>query len=353
MNVNVDLIVSGCNTRCRHCYVNGGPGKNMPTEDVLWCIDRLDDLAAALPFPLSFTLDNEPINHPDITAIIRAASAVRHAEYYHHGMTTGIALMRREDKETIVQAYLDGGYGDFGITLHGSPAHHDEIVRREGAFRASVEATAFLQSCGAEISVSLMWNRFFREDAAEIDRTIEKLNPAFVYFAVPNYTPHANMMGYEAYRASIEDLYALSGYLTKWGQDTERIFSSAGQSTPGAVIGQLGKGLSLTELFMQEQDELYLSVHQDALLYLGNTGAETECLGDLRTVDIREAAQMICQARGNRDYGAFYNADAMPDQEKLIRALRKLPQDRLYSDQASVIYRGLEELHVPTRILKA
>ena len=33
--INFDFLVAGCNTRCQHCYVNGGPGPMMPLADAL------------------------------------------------------------------------------------------------------------------------------------------------------------------------------------------------------------------------------------------------------------------------------------------------------------------------------
>ncbi len=74
MKVNFDLLITGCNTRCRHCYVNGGPGKMMPLADALDAMEKLDALAELLPDEVSLTLDNEPMNHPDIGVIIRAAA---------------------------------------------------------------------------------------------------------------------------------------------------------------------------------------------------------------------------------------------------------------------------------------
>ncbi len=353
MEVNFDLLVSGCNTRCRHCYVNGGPGKNMPLEDVLLCIEKLDEIAAVLPYKASFTLDNEPFNHPDIIQIIRAASAASHISYFHHGMTSGIALMQRRDKDSVLQAYLDCGQDELGITLHGSREHHDEIVRRKGAWHIAVEAAAYAKSHGARIGISLMLNRHFAEDAALLERVVTQLEPAYIYFAVPNYTPHANMMDFEPYRAALKDLYSLSSFLAGWGQDQEKLFREAGQNTISAVADRLEEGLSLHDLFAQPQDELYCTIHQDCCLYIGNTGVETTCIGDLRSVSVGHAAEILAQTPGNRDSGAFYHADELPGQKELIRALRQLPQDLLYSDPASVIYRGLEELHIPTRILPA
>ena len=351
MEVNFDLILAGCNTQCMHCYVNGGPGPLMPTDDALKCIERLDELASALPYPASFTLDNEPFNHPDIAAIIRAASSTRHISYFHHGMTTGIALMRRNDRDAVIRAYFEAGYDEFGITLHGSPAHHDAIVRRNGACRTALEAAEYMKACGARISVSLMLNRFFREDAEEIDRALVRLDPASVYFAVPNYTPHARMPEFEACRASLDDLRALAPWLARWRQDVDECLCTAGQHTVGAAAERLAQGLSLRALFQEEQQEQYLTVHQDGRLYMGNTGTETFLLGDLKTVDIARTADRIRRSPGNRDYGAFYDISRLPDEEALLNALRQLPAALLYSDLASVLYRGLAELGIPTKII--
>ena len=236
MEANFDILVSGCNTRCLHCYVNGGPGPNMSLGDALLCLRRLDELSSLLPFPASFTLDNEPFNHPNVADIIRAASATQHIAHYHHGMTTGVALMARKDRADALQACLDCGYTDFGVTLHGGLAHHDGITRRKGSFQASIDAAEFMKSRGAEISVSLILNRFFPEDADEIDKVLDRLQPGFVYFAIPNFTPHANMPAFEPYRADIGDLRALVPHLARWQQDEAELLQRAERGTVSAAI---------------------------------------------------------------------------------------------------------------------
>ncbi len=111
-------------------------------------------------------------------------------------MTSGIALMHRKDRQAVMQAYLDCGYSDFGMTIHGNACHHDEIVRRDGAFQTAIEAAEYMNSCGAEVGMSLMFNRFFAEDASEMDAKIQQLRPAYTYFAIPRlYTayPHGGL----------------------------------------------------------------------------------------------------------------------------------------------------------------
>ena len=46
--INFDLLVAGCDTRCKHCYVNGGPLKRMDGDDAVLCIEQLDAIAAYL-----------------------------------------------------------------------------------------------------------------------------------------------------------------------------------------------------------------------------------------------------------------------------------------------------------------
>ena len=316
MEINFDFLLSGCNTRCKHCYVNGGPGSMMKSEDALLFIEKLDELAELLPFEASFTLDNEPMNHPEIASIVRSAAATKNIKNYHHGMTSGIALMHRKDRNAVIEAYLDCGYNDFGITIHGNAIHHDEIVRREGAFQTGIEAAEFMKSCGAKVGVSLMFNRFFTDDALEIDAVIQWLQPAYIFFAVPNFTPHVHMTDFEPYRGSLESFQRIRPWLERWKQNIDELAEEI--CTIGMLRGQLEEGLDIATLFRQPQDEIYMTVHQNGELYVGNTGVETECLGNLRTLDIEETAKRISELPGNRDYSAFYEVNQLPDGEALI-----------------------------------
>ena len=349
--INFDLLVAGCDTRCRHCYVNGGPLPRMKGGDAVLCIERLDAIAANLSDEAYFTLDHEPMGHPEIGRILGAAGKTEHIRYYHHGMTTGLGFMRRDDREAALKRYLSSGFDSFGITIHGGEALHDEIVRRKGAFAASVAFGKFVKARGASLEVSLMANRFFPRQQNEISAMLEGLRPDRIYIALPIFTPHRNGMDYEPYRMSAKDAEELGGWFRALGKDDAELIERAHESCPGHAAAKLENGLDLKALFAEPQGEKYLAVHPDCLLYMGNSGAETECLGDLRLLDPEAAAKRIAEAPDNRDYGAFYEQSALPETERLIGALKTLPQETVYGDFPSVLYRGLAALGVPTKII--
>lgn len=349
--INFDFLVAGCNTRCQHCYVNGGPGPLMPLDDALLCFEKLDDMAKYLPSETTFTLDHEPMNHPHIVEIIHAASITKNIQNFHHGMTTGIGLMHRHDKDKVVLSYLDRGYNDFGITLHGGSSRHDEIVRRKGAFETAIAAAEYLKSMGAEISISLMLNRYFEEDADKLTQAIEHLSPNRIWFAMPIFTPHKNMLDFEPHRATTQTVEALRGYFATWKQDEIEIVSRAKENTIAAAIEKLKQGIDLHSRFTQKQDDLYMTIHQDCKLYVGNSGGEVLCLGDLRELDPKETAHIINELPGNRDYGAYYDFACTPLCEALIDTLERLPQNLVYGDFESILYRGYVEMDIPTLIL--
>ncbi len=350
MNINIDFLVSGCNTRCKHCYVNGGPGSRMDIDDALTCIEKLDAVAQFLPASTSFTLDHEPMNHPYLDKILSAAAHTKYISNYHHGMTTGLGLIARQDKDAVVQSYFENGYKIFGTTIHGIGRHHDEIVGRTGAYENALASVKYLQEKGARVEVVLMFNRFFPNDAEEISMMLEQLRPHHIGFAVPIFTPHANMKAFEQYRGDIDALTALVNYLPQW--NGEDIGKQAGQYTIAATVTELKNGMKLRQKFQEPQNELYLTLHPDGKLYVGNTGVETELLCDLRFADTSELAERINRLSPNRDYTAFYDLDVLPTEEELISILETLPQGYVYGDKESILYRGLSALNISTKILE-
>jgi len=195
-----------------------------------------------------------------------------------------------------------------------------------------------------------MMNRFFIDDAEKISRLIENIGADDTYLAIPIYTPHPNMMLFEPYRATLEDFDSIFCYLPSWNQDVEQIMKKAHQNSIGRARERIPH-MDLHQLWTEKQDVLYLSVHQDCTLYVGNSGVETRNLGDLRQLDPKDTAEVIKNLPGNYDYSAFYDIEAIPDVKSILRAIDAIPQNLVYGDFASILYRALAGLAIPTKLL--
>ena len=84
--MNVDFLVSGCNTHCKHCYVNGGPGPLMRTADALACIEKLDRIAAGviqdLPGNTDYGAFYDIENLPSMENVLKAIKALPQSLVY-------------------------------------------------------------------------------------------------------------------------------------------------------------------------------------------------------------------------------------------------------------------------------
>ena len=151
MEYNFDILLAGCNTNCLHCYVDGGPSKQMPYEDYLICLERLKYIFDKLDAKSEFTLDNELFNHPKAKDIIIKSREVLGNQYFHHGSTTGIAFMSRSDKDEIAETLLSYNCNDISLTIHGNEEHHNEIVKNLQGFDMIKKSANYFYSKGFKI----------------------------------------------------------------------------------------------------------------------------------------------------------------------------------------------------------
>jgi hypothetical protein len=138
---------------------------------------------------VSVTLDNEPTNH--INAIDIYDLAKRHlGEYYfHHASTTGIPLMRHKDKEYLAETMIKHGYGQAGLTLHGSYDSHNDMVGNSEGLTSLIETGKYLYKKDFHVVLSLMLSKVLVQDREKITQILKELPHHGVYFAMTNASP--------------------------------------------------------------------------------------------------------------------------------------------------------------------
>lgn len=278
MEYNIDILVAGCNTNCRHCYVNGGPNKRMTTEDFEICIDLLLPVFLHFGERVSFTLDNEPYNHPDFPRIIDYVRQYCWNSYFHHGSTTGIAFNHRVDKDAIWEKQKAYGIDFASVTLHGGEKNHNFITRNTKAFSEAIDYIRFVKAHHGKLCISLMLSKLLIQDCDEISEILHKIQPDEVYLAIPNSAPSKRMQAYQKYRPTYEECLQLSGYLSAWGLDEAALMK---QFEAGSSKNLLATLKTQKAFKIAQPEQCYLTIHPDLNLYIGNSGVETEFIGNL------------------------------------------------------------------------
>ena len=151
MEYNIDILVAGCNTTCKHCYVNGGKAPCMEWEDFKFCMEKLEPVFAYFGKDVSFTLDNELYNHPKAKGILELVEQRYTKNYYHHGSTTGIAILEHPDRADIFEILKRNGWLEASFALHGGRETHDKMVCYDGAMEAIIRASRLFQENGFDV----------------------------------------------------------------------------------------------------------------------------------------------------------------------------------------------------------
>ncbi len=339
MEYNIDFLIAGCSTNCRHCYIDGGPAPIMPYEDVMLCLKKLQPAFRRFGKALSFTLDNEACLHPRLADILQYIYRECPENDFHHGSTTGIAFNHRLDKAQLWRLQKELGL-DFGrITLHGGEKNHDLITRTPGFFAESLEYARFLRANGGRMEVNLMLSRLLVDDREAVTAALETLRPDAVFLNVTNAAPNRRLWDYQQWRVSLTDAEKLDGYLSRWGLDEDKTLDRLKNSTHRALVKQLER-----EGPPKEPGHCFLSLHRDRTLWLGNTGMERRLLGDLGQLTEEQIIAQLEACPSNWNFYPSAFADPPAFDRVLAHAKAHTRQELLYPDTDSLLSRMTQEL---------
>ena len=140
-------ITNRCNLRCRHCGSNcTGKGQAL-TADEVEAVLR----SAAPEAPMVCLTGGEPMLHPDFFGI---AGRV-HRLGFGWGMTTNATLIDNAAAQRLRKA----GMSTVSVSLDGMERSHDELRRRDGAWRLALCGLEALQKAGFEPQVTTVVHR--------------------------------------------------------------------------------------------------------------------------------------------------------------------------------------------------
>lgn len=187
MEYNIDILVAGCNTTCMHCYVNGGKFPTMKIEDFAYCIEKLKPVFSYFGKKINFTLDNEVYNHPQADEILEIVEKECAPSYFHHGSTTGIAILNHPKKVQILDILKRNGWLDVSFAIHGGKENHNKIVHNNEGMDSIIAASKMFKDAGFTVNLSLMLSKVFRDDLEEVEKLLKEISYDYLYPVIPDF----------------------------------------------------------------------------------------------------------------------------------------------------------------------
>jgi radical SAM protein with 4Fe4S-binding SPASM domain len=142
--VVVWALTKACNLRCVHCYASATPGPAPGELSFAEGVALLDDLRD-FGVPAVLFSGGEPLARPDALRLIDYAQFI--------GLNCTLSTNGLLIDERTADALAEMGLRYVGISLDGSPAKHDRLRGKKGAFGQSVAAIDRCRARGIKVGV--------------------------------------------------------------------------------------------------------------------------------------------------------------------------------------------------------
>lgn len=321
MEYNIDILVAGCNTTCMHCYVNGGKAPNMKLEDFGYCMEKLKPVLEHFGEKVSFTLDNELYNHPKLKELLELVEKNYAKNYYHHGSTTGIAILEHPDREEILNILKRNDWMEVSFAVHGGKEEHNRMVSNPQAMNAIVKASRLFKEHGFEVWISLMISKKLVETLPEVAKLLEEISYNHILPVIPDFYPTPRLRKYQSVRCNNNEYEKVLAFLQTRGIATVEIEKALQEYNEEAVLKQVQ--YEAVKQKLSENETAFFHINQKLDFYIGNTGAALKYCGNLRECSSEEIIGWIENSQDNfYETATIHYEDILEaiSQKKLVRS---------------------------------
>lgn len=353
MKYTFEISISGCNTICKHCYVSGGPGKNIDLQIYKKIIEKLSVILPQLKSEIDVTLGNEQFKHPYIKEIIETTykTIPQYFSYEKSNLpTTGIALMNRDDKEQVLSALKTACAKMAMLTIHGNERHHNMMVGNNQGFLSIVSVIKLFQNYGFHVHLNFMLNKFLITDWEEILSTFSSYHDIDAHITIPLYLPIERLRNFQKYRAEYNECMQLKNKLSVFSMDEKAFFDKVEKFNERSIFPLLSDWDFKQKNISQPQWSFF-NIDQNGDLYYGNVGLHTKYLGNILETSEQELLSAIQKKSANYDYSAYYNIDSLPLAKDLYANIFPLNSNYVFPDMEGAIYYWLDKINTPTILL--
>jgi MoaA/NifB/PqqE/SkfB family radical SAM enzyme len=336
MKLTLDILLAGCQTKCRHCYVDGGPGPAMSERNALRILEYLKQAAPRLRERFSQVdpyFDFEPFSHPRIVAIAGAFHDAGFSPVMEHVPTTGIALVTRADRDEVFDFVRSIGVRRFELTVHGPLEVHESALERPGAFDLQVRFSRAARSAGFPVNVNLMLSR---EVANNFDRThelIDRLAPGKFWFTIPTFEPVARLRSFQSHRPQLRHLQRLSRHpLAGNARNLDLLLEAEDRTTAHWLARARAELNSWDDVQRSMPEWVFATIQPDLQVYAGNGNMRLTHIGDLSGGASSGVTDTLLELASNYAIFRYPERESLPTLSEVLRAAESHDPDLVFPE---------------------
>lgn len=341
MKITIDLRITGCQTRCWHCYVNGGPGSFMSLSEIM---EIGSFLRRAVPiFKQHFStvspyLDLEPVSHPDIVKIIQFFASENIIPFNESIPTTGVSLAQRDDYHEVLNAFKKIGIKGFEFTLHGDEQFHNKTVSNRRALEFQLISLKRIKEYGFEVYSNVMISKKLVEDFDEVCQFLTENVFDSINLTVPIFVPTDRLRKFEVHRANLDDIATIidnelfrtclnNNFWLKYKDCTEKAFLKKISDFDSTWEDMINK-------FPQW---VFITILPGLDLYYGNGNLLHNRIGNIKETEFEMLIESIMKLKSNYCINGYYNTDLLPPPRDLIQEYGQPSNEKVYPSLDDVI----------------
>lgn len=355
MKYTFEISLAGCSTKCMHCYISGGPSKNMDYAQYIKCLNKIKPVLDRIDGEISVTPGNEPLNHPQAEKIISQTHSL--IPKYYPGRdfevpTTGLGFLNKANKDGIVNTLRDIGSSDIMLTLHGNESHHNEIVKNSLGYDCIARTADFFNAKGFNINYNLILSKYLIQDWDDVMNFIKKHHKSHVYLSIPLYIPTERLNEFQRYRAEYDDCLKLKGCLSQIGIDEDAFFIKVKANCETSILNRIKSNFEYNKAEESLPNWAFFNIDEDMNLYYGNAGARTQLLGNIFELSEEELYSKILFFKSNYGYSAYYDVEKLPKDQEVVDHIVPLKTNYVYPDISDGLYYWFNQMKIPTILLE-
>jgi len=352
MKITFSIRISGCATKCWHCYVNGGPGRIMKYNEYKKCLNVISELISYLEnedYNIDLFLDYEPLLHPDIIKIINLTAYRMEKNYNFKNMpwsTTGIPISKRNDYKEIMKSLKNIDVNSFMISFHGSAKTQIEALKYNNVDEVQIDAMEKIKEAGFGLVANFIISQSFIKDFQSVYKRYQKFIDT-QRFIVPLFVPTTRLRKFEKQRATVNDLIELNNLIKKIGLKGDYDMLDKGKITEKKVYNNVREKSDIYSSFEKienrQPDWIFISILPGLDIYYGNTGSENFKLGNLYNDKPAELYKKIKKLKSNYCFRNYYRIDKLPKPSLVAKKYGDPKGNKVYASEEDVLLKWVDK----------